>query len=207
MKNISRRSLVVFFTTLVIIVGVDIADAKSLELHSTDKVKNFIDNVSDSLKKAVEEVGDDCVKVQNYLDNYHWKGLLQDEATSGAVTLKNLQLNNHSKVVVVKPGERVEGIVQCNLDREQCSALTVYRVVLGIKGVGPQTTIGNELGLLAGESLERFSLIAPSKDGTYQVCFRAAQGLLQKTALDAWIDENGNEPDATTAIGIIFVKS
>ncbi len=101
----------------------------------------------------MDKIGDNLVDIQNYLDNYDGKGLIQDEAASGAATLKHLQLNGHSRAVVVRPGERVEGIVQCNLDRNKCSALGLYRVVIGISGKGGQTSIGNDLGIAVGESL------------------------------------------------------
>src|SRR5579872_1246374 len=120
---------------------------------ASEKIKDFIDDVSDELKKGVDELEGDLIAIQDYLDHYHWKGLIEDEASSGPVTLSHLQLNGHSRAVVVKPGQRIEGIVLCNLDREKCSSLSFYRVVLGIKGQGPQTTVGNELGILGGETL------------------------------------------------------
>ena len=117
-----------------------------------------------------------------------------------------MQLNSHPKVVVVRPGERIEGVVLCGLDRDKASALSVYRVVLGIKGQGPQRTIV-KWGAVGGESIESFDLIAPPTQGIYQIRFRVVESLLEDSALNAWIDENGNEPDLTTTIGLIFVKS
>jgi hypothetical protein len=172
-----------------------------------DKIQYFVTDVSDSLKKTVDKIGDDRVEIQNYLDHHYWKGLVREEATSGAVTLKHLQLNDHPKAVVVKPGEKITGIVECHLDREQCSALSLYRVVLGIKGQGAQTTIGNELGIVAGKTLEQFTLVAPTEPGIYQIRFKLVVSFFEENALHAWVDDKGNEPEGTTTIGIICVKS
>ncbi len=201
MKNAKFKS----WTTLLVLLGVvsfNTGSAKPVD----EKVKHFIDSAAETLKDAVDKMGDDFVAIQNYLDNYDGKGIVQGEATSGPATLKHLQLNGHSRAVVVKPGERVEGVVLCNLDREQCSALGLYRVVLGISGRGAQTTIGNELGLTAGESLEKFSLVAPAEPGVYQVRFTVVDSLFERNALDAWTDEKGNEPDGSTTIGLILVR-
>jgi hypothetical protein len=172
-----------------------------------DKAKETVDSISDSIKRGIDHLGDDFDAIQRYLENYHWKGVIQEKASSGAVTLEKIRLNGHSKAVVVKPGERIEGSVKCILDRNQCSALSFYRVVLGIKGEGAQESIGNELGLMAGPSEEKFALIAPQEPGIYQVRFRLVDAYFKGNAFDAWEDDEGNEPDGTTTIGLIFVKS
>jgi hypothetical protein len=171
-----------------------------------NKVKDWIDSGADALKKGVDELGSDAEAIQDYLDNYHWKGIVEDKARSGPATLKELELNGDSRAIVVKPGERIEAKVRCKLDKEQCSLSSVYRIVVGLQGEGPQAVIGNELGLVAGKSKEEFALIAPQKAGIYQIRFRAVEAYLESSALDAWKDQNGNEPDGTTTIGIIVVK-
>ncbi len=144
--------------------------------------------------------------IQEYLQNYHWKGLIQDHAASGIVTLSHLEMNGPHKAVMVKPGERIEGSVQCAFDPLNTSAFSLYRVVLGFKGEGGQTTICNCFGSLAGNTIENFVLIAPTEPGVYQVRFRVAEALLAKTAIMEWKDSNGEEPDGTTTIGLIVVN-
>lgn len=202
MKNTNIKSLGVVLTLLFSVAGFNTGWTKNVE----DKTKDAIDQVANFLKKGVDQLGEDLSAVQKYLDNYHWKGLVQDTASSNGVTLKYLNLNGHSKAVVVRPGERIEGNVLCNIDSSQCSSLQFYRVVLGLKGVGAQTTIGNELGLVAGESQEKFVLIAPKEPGLYQVRFKLVESLLEENALKSWVDGNGHEPDGTTTIGVILVK-
>jgi hypothetical protein len=204
MKNKKFQSLVIVLAVIFSIANFNTSWARSKSID--EKIEDFIDDVSEFSKEAVQRFEDDLVAIQDYLNNYPWKGLIQDTATSGAVTLKHLKLNGHSKAVVVKPGECIEGTVQCDLDREQCSSFSLYRVVLGIKGQGAQTTVGNEFGIVAGESNERFTLVAPTEPGIYQIRFRLTESFFEGSALNAWVDENGNEPDGTTTIGIIFVK-
>ena len=38
------------------------------------------------------------------------------------------------------------------------------------------------------------------------VAVKQADKYFESNALDAWLDENGNEPDGTATIGIIYVK-
>lgn len=197
--------LVLVATYLIAIAGITHVNtmwAKSVE----ESVKNWIDESSKSLKKGVDELGDDFRSIQDYLDNYHWKGLVQERATSGPVTLKHLEMNGHSKAVVAKPGERIEAEIQCNVDPAKTSSFAIYRAVIGINGKGPQAVVGTEAGLTAGKTLEKFDLIAPAEAGVYQVRFRTADAFFESTARDAWKDKNGNEPDGTTTIGIIIVK-
>jgi hypothetical protein len=176
--------------------------AKSVE----EKVKDWIDDFSDTLKKKTDELGEDFQAIQNYLDNYHWKGVIEEKARSGPATLKHLKLNEHSKAILAMPGETIEAVVECKLDSEQTSVFGLYRIVIGIKEDGPQAVIGNESGLFAGKSTEKFTLKAPEKAGIYQIRFRTVDTFFKAKALDAWIDEEGNEPDGTTTIGVIIVK-
>ncbi len=171
-----------------------------------DTIKGWVEESSDTIKKGIDELGDDLNGIQDYLNHYHWKGVLEDAATSGPVTLKHLELNDHSRAVVVKAGEKIDAEVKCILDPEQCSIFGLYRIVVGIKGEGPQAVIANESGLIARKSRESFTLIAPDKPGLYQIRFRPVDAYFQSTALHAWKDEAGNEPDGTTTIGIIVVK-
>ncbi len=178
------------------------AHAKNVD----EKVRDFIDQSAEALKHGIDKLGDDLGKIQDYLENYSWKGMIQDTATSGAETLSHLRLKGRGKVIVVRPGETVSGEVTCSLNPDEAHSFNVYRVVIGLHGEGPQTTIGTTLGVAGGSSEERFSLTAPMEPGTYQIRFRTATNFLESAVLNAWIDEKGHEPDASTTIGIIYVK-
>lgn len=203
MKNRNLKTLAVFAITMFATIVPSMGWTKSTE----QKAKDAIDKLSDSLKKAVDEVGDDVAAAQNYLNNYHWKGMIQDKASSGPATLKHLQLNDHARAVVVRPGERIHCQVVYKLNKHETSALSVYQVIVGINGLGPQISLGKDLGAATGESMEKFEMIAPTEPGVYQVRFRFVKAVLESSAFDEWKDANGNEPDATTTIGIIVVKN
>ncbi len=184
--------------------------AGGMQAHAKDtdkKVKDSIDQSAETLKKAIDKLGDNFTKIQDYLENYSWKGVIQDQASSGAETLSHLRLNNRGKVIIVRPGETVHGEVVCSLNSDQANNLSLYRAVIGLYGKGAQTTIGTTLGAYGGSSEEKFSLTAPLEPGIYQIRFRTADNFLENKALDAWVDEEGKEPDASTTIGIIYVKS
>jgi hypothetical protein len=198
MRTKTLRPLVYFLVAFTSVAGFASSD------HS--KADGVIDKVAHAIKHAISKMEADADAIQSYFDSYKWKGIIEDEVTFDKVTLEHFRLNGHSKAIIVNPGERIEGKVHCILDRKQCSPLHFYRVVLGIKGEGAQTTIGNEFGLTAGESKEKFTLIAPERSDLYQVRFKVVDSLFKGNALDAWKDEQGNEPDAHTTVAFIFVK-
>jgi hypothetical protein len=143
---------------------------------------------------------------QSYPESYPWKGIVQDEATSGVVTLSDLSLNGHGRITTVKAGEMVQGTVNCTFDRDLCDKLALYRIVIGIHEMGPLTTIYNGFCLLTGKSTEQFSFQAPATSGFYQIRFRVSESFEEKEALDDWKDRDGNEPSSSTVIGILVVK-
>ena len=205
-EGFKSKRLLTWVSPLVVI----LCCAGQIQAHAKNadqKVKDVIDQSSEALKKGIDKLGNNFEKIQDYLENYSWKGLIQDHASSGAETLSHLKLNDRGKVIVARPGETVHGKVVCSLSSEEAHTLNVYRVVIGLHGEGPQTTVGTTLGAYGGSSEEKFSLTAPMKPGLYQIRFRTADNLLESKALDAWVDEEGNEPDASTTIGIIYVKS
>lgn len=184
--------------------------ALGMEAYGKDvdqKMKDFINQTSESLKNGIDSLGDDFEKIQDYLENYSWEPMIQDKESSGGETLNHLKLNNRGKVIVVRPGETVRGEVICSLNSDETSPLKVYRAVIGLYGVGPQITVGTSLGACGGASKEEFILTAPNEPGMYQIRFRGADNFLGSSALESWYDEKGEEPNASTIIGILYVKS
>jgi len=201
MKNIKLTPVI-----MALICGMFTTNTGWAEYSVGDRVKDWIEKGSDSLKSGIDKLGDNFEAIQDYLNNYHWKGIVEDKATSGPATLENLQMNGRGHAIVVHPGERIKAKVDCHLDREKCSSLGYYQIVMGLNGDGPQTTIGNELGLVAGDTTEKFKLVAPDQPGIYQVQFRTVDAIRTSTALNAWKDDHGNEPGSKTTIGIVVVK-
>jgi hypothetical protein len=170
-----------------------------------NKVKKYIDEATDALKHGVDKLKGDFHAIQDYLDHYPWKGMVQTEATSGPVTLGHLKLNGHSKAIVASPGQEIDAEVECTFNPEETTFFGHYEVVIGLKDVGPQVAIG-EAGLPAGRVKEKFTLVAPEQNGIYQIRFRPAKIIFHTLAFDSWKDAEGNEPDAAATIGIIIVK-
>lgn len=200
MKRLQNLKTLAFLSLMAF--SVNVASAKDVE----DKIKDAIDDVSEFFKDAVDKMGDDFDAAQEYLDHYDWKGVIQGEAKSGAITLSDLRLNNHHRVIVVHPGEKIKAHVACTLDPKESSAFELYRVIIGFKGRGAQTTICNSLGMASGTSIEKFKLHAPKEPGVYEIRFRTVHKLLEGWALDKWTNKEGKEPDASTTIGIVVVK-
>lgn len=178
--------------------------------ETKEKIKSGIESVSDELKNLVDKFVDKkdeaSAAIQNYFDQYSWQGLIQDKASTGVATLEHFKMNGHHRAITAKPGEKIECKIKTYLDPAKCADLSFYRIIIGIKGEGPQTTICNYPGLFAGESKEKFTLRAPSKPGLYEVRFRPVESFTSSDALDNWYDWKGQEPDATTTIGVIYVK-
>ena len=197
MKNRKLKFALLTVSALLCLANSNTAYAASAE----DKVKAFIDEAANTLKGAVDRFGDDIAAIQSYLDHYQWKGVLEDETTTDPVTLKHLHLNGHGKVVVVRPGERIQGKITCKYASEKCSSFSHYLVMLGIKDQGPQTTIGSTFGASAGKTHEDFVLIAPSARGIYQILFQPTEAFLEATAFSEWRD-----PQLTKPIGFVVVN-
>ena len=80
MKN-RRFTLALLILGALCIVNSNIGFAK----HSDDKIKDFIDDAADSLKGAVDKLGEDFGAIQKRLED--WKDHIQDKFDSGPVTL------------------------------------------------------------------------------------------------------------------------
>lgn len=170
--------------------------------ESVDKITASLNETVQSLEKELSQLGNNKNGIQTALKKYNWNKWLPDQAVYGPATLSNLKLGGMKKVVLAKPNQNIEGEVLCSLDRKQCSALGVYRVVLGIKGGSGQTTIFNHFGIRGGKETDHFTLTAPAKKGVYQVAFQVVEAAREGTALQAW-DESWEEPKV---IGLIIVS-
>jgi hypothetical protein len=154
---------------------------------------------------AKENLSANKTDKNNVVDNYPWKGMIQGVTTVGLVTLSHVDLNGHGRMITVKPGETIQGKLRCSLNKTQASSVMLYRVVLGIKGVGGQASVYNSLGAKS-DSAEQFTLTAPKEPGLYQVRFKLVEKLSEKEALDSWFDSKGREPEAKSTIATILVS-
>lgn len=200
-KNFKRTAALVTLLISAIVL------APRLEGKSVaDKAKKAVEEASKDLEKGIDKLSHNYDEIQHYLDNYHWKGIVENEVTSGPVTLANLKLNGHSLSTVVGPNHRVDVEVDCSYDKSKLDSTSYYQVVIGLKNVGGLTTIASTFGYIAGKSNEKFSFNAPNDPGVYEIRFRPVSIFSTDNALKAWVDEQGKEPDSKTTIGIIVVS-
>jgi hypothetical protein len=192
--------------------GVDqIADAIDVEKiqgkfdESVDKIAGSLKEATGNLEQELRSLGSNKDAIQGVLKKYKWNQWIKDRAIYGPATLSNFKLGSSKKVAIVHSGQEIKGEVTCNVDRKQCSAFSMYRVVLGIKNQGGQTTVFNHFGLRAGKETDPFTLVAPRQKGIYEVAFRLTKAASEGMALQSWDahDENGwGEP---VTLGLLIV--
>lgn len=175
--------------------------------QTVDKVAGSLQDLTKSLEDEVLKADPKHISVQEILKKYEWNRYIHDSATYGPATLSHLHLGKAKKpVAVVHPGQAIDGDVVCALNSKDCSPLGLYRIVLGLKNQGGQTTIFNHFGLRAGKETDHFTLLAPQQKGVYEVAFRVVESAREGTALKTWDELNQNGYDHPTTIGLLIVK-
>jgi hypothetical protein len=185
--------------------SIDVEQIKESFDSSVDEIAASLRDATHSLESEIQRLGSNNSAIRKSISNYSWNELIPDQASYGPATLSHLKLCGAKKVAVVKPGQVVEGEVVCALNGKKCSALGLYRVVLGIKDQGGQTTIFNHFGLRAGKETDSFSLVAPKKKGVYEVGFLVVEAAREGTALRAWDDLEKTDSQKAVPIGVIVV--
>lgn len=187
-----------------VIGAIDKEQVKDRFDSSVDQIAGSLQEVTHSLEEELKHAGNNKFTIHETVKKYNWNKWIADRASYGPATLSGLKLGGAKKAVVLaKPGEQIEGEVECAFNRQQCSPLSLYRVVLGIKNKGGQTTVFNHFGIRAGKETDHFTLTAPREKGIYQVGFRVVEAAREGTAIKSWDDENEREEPAV--IGLIIV--
>lgn len=173
--------------------------------ESVDHIAASLQEATHSLENEIGHLGNNNHAIRDRVKKYNWNQWIPDQVSYGPATLSNLKLGGLKKAVVAKPGQSIEGEVVCALNRKQCSSLSLYRVVLGIKNQGGQTTVFNHFGLRAGKETDHFTLIAPQEKGIYEVGFRVVEAAREGTAIQSWDDRDENGWGEPVVIGVIVV--
>jgi hypothetical protein len=170
--------------------------------QSVDWIADTLQDATQSLQQEISALGNNTNAIYDVIQKHNLSRWVTGKASYGPATLSNLKLGGLKKsIAIAKPGEHVDGEIVCAFDRSKCSALSLYRVVLGIKDVGGQTTVFNHFGLRAGKETDHFTLTAPKEKGVYQVGFRVVEAAREETALRSWDNAEG-EP---VTIGLLIV--
>jgi hypothetical protein len=189
------------------VASIDKEKVKETFDDSVDKVAATFNEVTQDLEGELKQLGNNPNVIQQALRKHNYEKWFSHAVSYGPATLSHLKLGSSGKAVaIVKPGETVEGEVECAFDRKQCSPLSLYRVVLGIKDRGGQTTVFNHFGLRAGHETDHFSLKAPREKGVYQVGFKVVEAAREGTAIQAWDDSNEYNDREPAVIGLLIVS-
>jgi hypothetical protein len=185
--------------------SIDVEQIKDTFDESVDEIAATLQDATHNLEDEIRHLGSNNNAIRQTVKRYNWNQWIPDQAAYGPATLSNLKLGGAKKAIVARPGQQIEGEVVCNLDRKRCSALSLYRVVLGIKDHGGQTTVFNHFGLRAGKETDHFTLVAPKEKGVYQVGFRVVEAAREGTAIQSWDDRDENGWGEPVVIGLIIV--
>jgi hypothetical protein len=185
--------------------SIDVEQIKDKFDESVDQIAASLEDATHNLQDELRQLGNNKNAISSTVKKYNWNQWIPDQAVYGPATLSNLKLSGGKKSVVARPGQQIEGEVVCNLDRKKCSALSLYRVVLGIKNQGGQTTVFNHFGLRAGKETDHFTLVAPKEKGVYEVGFRVVEAAREGTAIQSWDERDENGWGEPVVIGVIIV--
>lgn len=188
-----------------VIGSVDKEQIKQTFDQSIDQLATSFQQATSHLEQQIKQLGSNKNKIEELVQKYNWNQWIPDKVSYGPATLSNLTLGGYRKAIIVKPGQKIEGEVECALNRKDCSLLSIYRVVLGIKNKGGQTTVFNHFGLRAGKETDHFVLTAPQQKGIYQVGFRVVEAAREGTAIEAFETDDSAMPEPA-AIGVIIVS-
>jgi hypothetical protein len=136
-------------------------------------------------------------------------------AQNGRVTLTNLQLScdTNTKTIgwpmvqmVVHPGQEVEGVVEYYYDSRASAPFALNQIIIGIDDIGAQDCLMHELGVNCGYGEAVFTLIAPEKEGTYDIRFRYAQAYSPEEAIQYWWKVDGAPKEEATIGRLIVIE-
>jgi len=174
--------------------------------QTVNQITSSLQAATHALEKELLQVGSNKNAVQDLIKKYNWKQYIQDSVSYGPATLSNLKLGGLKRpFIVANPGQEVDGEVVCFLNPKECSSLSLYRVVLGLKHRGGQTTIFNHFGLRAGKETDHFTLKAPKEKGVYEIAFQVVKAAREATALKSWEEPTESGYGQPATIGLLIV--
>lgn len=143
-------------------------------------------------------------EITEWVKSCPYIGLLTEKITYGPITLKDFNLADVGRVVIVDPDEVIEGTVKYKVDSNKLDTLHLHHIIVGVRGEeGSQSCISHTLGILDTKGTAKFSLKSPSKKGIYEIRFDYQTALTCSNALEQWIE---NPPSASAVVGFLIVK-
>ncbi|MFA6915011.1 MAG: hypothetical protein WC222_01315 [Parachlamydiales bacterium] len=142
-------------------------------------------------------------KLTEWISSYPWIGLVAKDVSYGPITLRDLNLANKGRLVIVKPGEHIHGTVKYKIDSDRLESWNMYHVILGIKGQEAQSCITHSVGVWDKKGKANFTLVAPMEKGVYEVRFDLEEAIVCSDAMKEWRDDN---PSSRATVGVIIVE-
>lgn len=132
----------------------------------------------------------------------------RERVNSDSLVVSRLNLNKMGNVVVARPGEKIFSTVNFSSYEDFIEPDSLYQIVIGYEGVGPQKCIFNELGYRfeGKEGILSFFCEAPEYPGVYEVQCKISSARSSAEALQSWWDVKGLDINEKYSLGKIIVK-
>lgn len=142
-------------------------------------------------------------KITEWISSCPYIGLVADQITYGPITLRDLDLEEKGRIIFVKPDEKINGTVKYRLDSDEMEAFHRHHIIVGLKGQPAECCLTHAYGLTDKKGKSKFSFIAPSARGVYEVCFDYQKVPSCDEAKDRWI---AYPPSSNATVGIVIVE-
>ena len=131
--------------------------------------------------------------------------LTMNEVVYGPISVDRIHLNNAKHFAQVAPGQKIDCSFHYKLDSSQQEFLSKNHLIVGISGVAAEVCATHLYGVWNSSGTAKFSLIAPLKEGDYEVRIAYRPGDTCEDALNSW-NVIGDEPSSFATIGILSVR-
>lgn len=142
-------------------------------------------------------------KINKWINECPYIGLVAKEVTYGPITLKHFDLDDKGRVVIAQPGEKIHGTVYYKVESGQLDAFHLHHIILGIKNGEDRSCLTHALGVWDSKGKAHFSLAAPAEKGVYEIRFDYQTCLTCDDAFQHW---NEDPPSSKATVGIVIVE-
>jgi hypothetical protein len=142
-------------------------------------------------------------KIDQWINECPYIGLVAKEVTYGPITLKDFKMEDEGRVVIAQPGEFINSSVEYKVAKEHLKSLHLHHIIVGIKGQNSQNCITHALAVWDTHGKAHFCFAAPTEKGIYEVRFDYQTALTCKEAYKLW---RADPPSSKATVGIVIVE-
>ncbi len=136
------------------------------------------------------------------LNKVPYAGLVLDKIQVDGVEISDFKFENGKKFIVAKPGEHISCFFNYEIDAEDLETLHLHHLIIGLHGVGPQDCAFSSLGIKDSKGSSTVQLLAPKKQGVYEVRAAMGKGITCESAKAEWNKKNSIK----TVLGFVTVS-